>query len=790
MRSETPLARRRWIGFVGWSLLLYGTAMIFLQTEVALKLARGVMGYAGWLWGGMADLPTAWSGPTDIDAPERAGYALLTLHLPLLPWAAWVIGAFTLIWAVRVIPSTDIDMGGAESVAGVPAPTNRRISLLLAVAGLLVALAAGAWLRGSHLLPGAEGQWPGSNFDEMVYYTQTAIFTQGHPAYRDTFMAHPPGVVWAFTPALVLEKAWGGAAAFVAARQWLLLYSILAIPLVWACARKLGGTASAAVSAIVLALDGKAAFAPESDRRLPNVGVLETLVNVTSLAAFAFYLYAPDDPRRRSRWVFGAGLLAGMSAMCKIPGIALLMALLLYTLANRQVRDARWLAAGGVVGAGALAIPFFAAAPGQMIRQVIFFQLLRPQEVRAEIDQAARVAAYPEAQLTFLLAGLGMLAIAYMLWRWWHGEAQGAELWALPAFWAAPVVAVFIVSRSFHSQYYTQWVPPLALLAGAITSRHLWKAVTSGKVAAAATLGVLALPLLVTQWRVASYTTFDTVYQPTGQALRRNLGPGQQAMAFDPGYTFAAGVPPARIPLDGGYIVDTAGFTVYTAEGLDRAPWGDLLRGVFSFKGERNEEDILKEPQAQSALLAGAVGPQAVVLDQKIALPKLTSQSVRLLEGISTSRQDVDYAALLRTNAPPPTPLSGLPLTLAASTLARLSADMKPTVGVGRVDVGASDAIQLGLYWRPTGYPAGDYRIVVRIARSESKETAKQIDTAPAEGTEETSKWRPGFVYPDIRNIPLSAIAAGSYTIFIRAYDPRSSASTQEVQLPQRVQIK
>ncbi len=775
---------------MGWALLLYGTTMIFLQTEVALKLARGVMGYAGWLWGGMSDLPTAWSGPTDIDAPERAGYALLTLRLPLLPWAAWVIGALTLIWAARSIPPGNTDMDSVESVALEPKHNNRRISLLVALAGLLVALAAGAWLRSSHLLPGADGRWPGSNFDEMVYYTQTAIFTQGHPAYRDTFMAHPPGVVWAFTPALLLEKAWGGTAAFVAARQWLFIYSILAIPLVWVCARKLGSAASAAVSAIVIALDGKAAFAPESDRRLPNVGVLETLVNVTSLAAFALYLYAPSDPRRRSRWVFGAGLLAGMSAMCKIPGVALLLALLLYALTNRQLREALWLAAGGIVGAGALAIPFFVAAPGQMIRQAIFFQLLRPQEVRANIDQAARVAAYPEAQLTFLLAGLGMLAIAYMLWRWWRGEVQYAVQWVLPALWAAPVVAVFIVSRSFHSQYYTQWVPPLALLAGAVASRQLWKTITPEKVAAAAVLGVLALPLLITQWRVASYITYDTVYQPTGQELRRSLAPGEQAMAFDPGYTFAAGVPPARVPLDGGYIVDTAGFTVYTAEGLDRAPWGDLLRDVFSFKRERNEEDVLKEPQAQAALLAGAVGPQAVVLDQKIAIPKLTSQSVRLLESTSTSRQDIDYATLLRTNAPQASALSGLPLTLAASTLARLSADMKPTVSEGSVKAGASDAIQLGLYWRPTGYPAGDYRIVVRIASLQSRETAKQIDTAPGEGTQQTSQWRPGFVYPDIRNIPLSGIAAGSYILFIRAYDPKSSASSQEVQLPQRVQVK
>src|SRR3954469_13143765 len=85
-------------------LLLYGTALIFLQLEAPLKLLRGVLGYGGWLWGGLSDWPIAWGGPTDLDAPLRSLYTTLTPRQPLLPWLAWAAGALILI--VANAPST------------------------------------------------------------------------------------------------------------------------------------------------------------------------------------------------------------------------------------------------------------------------------------------------------------------------------------------------------------------------------------------------------------------------------------------------------------------------------------------------------------------------------------------------------------------------------------------------------------------------------------------------------------------------------------------------------------
>src|SRR5947209_785750 len=95
---------------VAAALLVYGTALIFLQLEAPLKLLRGAMGYAGWVWGGLADVPIAWGGPTDLDAPLRSLYGALSLRQPLLPWIAWGAGWLLLVVAHRTHKDSGADI--------------------------------------------------------------------------------------------------------------------------------------------------------------------------------------------------------------------------------------------------------------------------------------------------------------------------------------------------------------------------------------------------------------------------------------------------------------------------------------------------------------------------------------------------------------------------------------------------------------------------------------------------------------------------------------------------------
>src|SRR5207253_9928322 len=112
-------------------------------------------------------------------------------------------------------------------------------------------------------------------------------------------------------------------------------------------------------------------------------------------------------------------------------------------------------------------------------------------------------------------------------------------------------------------------------------------------------------------------------------------------------------------------------------------------------------------------------------------------------------------------------------LDLAASTVAVADAELQPVVGRGTVRAAPGQVVQVGLYWRPRDYVPSDLRVVVRLVDTAGA-TAMQVDTEPAEGTEHTTAWRPGFTYPDIRNIPLGGLASGEYRLFVRVYDPRT----------------
>src|SRR5262245_1104040 len=185
-REARPLARYARIAAA--CLLAYGAVTIFLQLEVVTKLVRGAMGYGGWAWGGpLSDLPTAWSAPT-VEEPVRGLYSALTLRQPLLPWIAWVVGAVVLIWTTgegtRDEGQGTRDNGNPKTNSYISRFTfyvsrivRRPSSIVFLLLGFSV-FALGAWLRTGNLLPGEGGRLPGSNFDEMVYYTMSELWVR------------------------------------------------------------------------------------------------------------------------------------------------------------------------------------------------------------------------------------------------------------------------------------------------------------------------------------------------------------------------------------------------------------------------------------------------------------------------------------------------------------------------------------------------------------------------------------------------------------------------------------
>jgi hypothetical protein len=823
-------------------LLTGGGAGVVLQLDLLPKLARALLGWSDWLAAGgpSAGWPSA-AASSPLDAPLTALYRAVTLNQPLLPWLLWLVGAGLLLepWRrpppgpdralplddMADTPPPDLPPGTRQAVgAAVRAPrrTLRRLRRLArerktVVEGAILALLLGICIlggaiRATNLLPDANGAWPASNFDEMVYYTNARLLAQGELPYRDHFLAHPPGVFYLFGLVLMGQTPWGGPVTFGVARLWLLIFSLLAVPLIFLAGRRLGGPGSGLLAALLLALDGKAA----------QVAVLETAVNLWSLLALVLYLYAPRTlrPWQRAIWIGLAGACAGGAALMKVPGIALAGALPLHALLRRRPRQALLLAGSTLGGVLLGLLPFLIAAPGPLLRETFFFQMLRPQEVRPGIDQASRIADYPESALTLLGATLGMVVLttAFLVVR---GRRERAALrgWVLVVLWALPVLAVFVVGRSYHSPYYVQWAPPLALLAAAGVARPVWRAIgavlprrpgASLVADAGAAFGLLfILPLIVAQWQADHTVEADRVYLAAGATLADLLpDPGAQTLAFDPGYTFVAGRPPVVIP-GIGRMIDSAGAMVYYGTDIDRAPWPDLIGRVLQFNRERNAQETFYSPAAQAAVLAALPQSAAVVIDGKIGEPQLRPQSIELIKLLSDPPRTIDYASVYPLR--PVTALDGPQgqgehqfggadgLALWRLTVEGLHPDGSgegphlleqgtpaPAGFLHRLTT-PHPVIQFGLYWQvPATFAGPDYRIGLRLLDAAGQVVA-QTNTRPDEDRAVTHTWRPGGLYPDLHNIQAPP-GPGTYTVQLAVYPDGQPAAADTWIAPLRIE--
>ncbi|MDQ2806669.1 MAG: hypothetical protein M3Z04_07095, partial [Chloroflexota bacterium] len=714
------------------------------------------------------------------------------------------IGAFAVVARPSSLAGRQSPVADAQSNddSTVPSPPIRNPqSAIRNFTPLLAVLLLAAITRGANLLPDAAGIWPVSSFDEQVYFTNARLLGQGELPYRDHFLAHPPGITYLLAPGLAGQARWGGPAAFGAARQWMLLISLAGVALTFLVGRKLGGVACGTLAAGVLALDGRAA----------GVAVLETAVNLWSLAALLLYLYIPRvlPHRYRALWIGLAGLCCAAAILTKVPGLAIALTLPLHALLSRRPLVAAGLVTATAAGVLAGLAPFLLLAPEATIRQMIFFQLLRPQEVRPGIDEALRIAAYPMSLLTTTLPVLGLALLAWAVGRglWAGGRGPGAggrgpssvvsentepstqhstlntqhsssfriphsafRNWLVVPLWAVPVLAVFVVGRSYHAPYYVQWVPPLALLAGAVVARPVWQALLPAGATGRArrwrglawTLAPLAalllLPLAVRNWQETMDVTPDTVYRPAGATVRAMSQPDDAVLSFDPGYAFVAGRPLAIVPGQG-RLVDSAGAMTYYGLGIDQRPLADLWNEALHFNKERNAPAVFQSADAQASIIGGFFNARLVVVDGKIGLPQLRGQTLGLLDGLAGDKQQVEHVTIYRIN--PTGPLDGTfgPLRLRALTFEQLNADGS---GNGTQTVQTSGAtitlkptgvVQLGCYWQPTA-PLVDTRITLRLVNTAGT-TLAQIEGAPDEDRAATHLWNPAFLYPDLRNLPI-----------------------------------
>ncbi len=425
------------------------------------------------------------------------------------------------------------------------------------------------------------------------------------------------------------SSAWGGPGSFLAARQLSVAYGLISVALVSAIGHRLAGWWGATSAALVWSID-------------PRVVGLNTQVRIDvpmamfSFAAIVAYLavhpaLAPRVTLRRQMTGLAlAGGLAALSALTKAVGVTVLFAIALDLIWRRlgpraepQVPSAPLLGIM-LLGAGAVSAivltPFMIAAPGELLPQAVFFQLLRPHTEIGLMDHIGQLAERPDQVPILVMAGLGLAVVtisvaiwvAFALWRRGRDGHRfaGPQLagWRVVVLWAAFNALVFTSTRHVLPQYQLHLLAPLALLAAGVGLIPLWLKSVPPVSALIRRWEVPALILVlvaVAAQQLPSWSRSAGGYVPEyvtmSRYIREAVPPEAQVLLLDARVAFLAGREPSRGAF--GYLVDPYGHLVFLGLELAGRRPAEMLQAVV--RGEEHDwSSVLASRRAQADLLA------------------------------------------------------------------------------------------------------------------------------------------------------------------------------------------
>jgi len=761
-------------------LLILSSAALILALRLPSNLAQVLSAYFNLQFGAATPIAGFFG---DWNAPFPS--------FGLLAWLVW-LGAALVLLKLKTPNTSPL----VRSYNYVPAIWGKSLPWLITGSILSLVLLLAWWSRAAQLLPDTTGQLPASNYDEMVYFTGASAWAQGNWPYHDFLLAHPPA-------ALLIIGTWlrmwglegGGREAFVAARQLCVGLGVATTGGVfwtagrlWARPGQPFAVLAGAGAACVYAVDGYAS----------GVAVLETVSNFAAVLACGVFIETTRLPGT-SRWhkilLITSGFLAAAAFLAKLPGLALFIALLIYLVWKnfRQWRKVGWLCIGfgfGLLTIGAIFV--LKGGVGAFLRQVVFFQLLRPQEVRVGIDEIARVSDYSETRLTIILGTLALLFLAYRLFR----QHNQGDLWLIPVIWSAPLLAVFILGKSFHPWYYVQLALPFALLTGSLfifsfqtrsirkpapvilrlllsyNRIYLW---IFG-------IALLAGPAFLTEWDSSHTVSLEKTYLPVADYIQaqgtKNDG---QMLSFDPGFAFMSGLQSARLP-DGKLLIDSAGYMVYLNLDIDRRNLLSLLGDGLATNRIRGQViATFERGRAQALVTEGLAAQRWAVLDVKLGLAQLTPQTVEFLQSASPQPpvtvgsnliwQGRGGGRLREWRFDNGLQLFPMGLTLSVGSQANvLTADNNDVLHLNSTQT-KDGVLDLRLVWRVVKPPTQPGKLFVHLINNVGQ-TVAQSDLAPLQGHANITLWQPGEAYQDVHSLPLPNLPPGRYTVQIGLYNP------------------
>ncbi len=307
--------------------------------------------------------------------------------------------------------------------------------------------------------------------------------------------------------------------------------------------------------------------------------------------------------KTQNLFVFLCGAAAGVAFLTKLNGVLVLVAVGLYLVGQRRWSDtARVVAGFGGVVAG-LGLPIVLQAPGDFVKQVALFQLLRGTDGITGPKRFEIFAITPQANLTLICAWLGVLGL--ML-----GVARGRKLaggWLVICLWLGFSLIFFTFSRAFYLHYYLTLLPLFALAAGGLPD--LLKLVLPQiKKQAVRFVLVGGLVIILSNALLAAGQTYGEVgYYPgpqnVGQLVQTQANPGETVLTLYGLDTFFA-ERPQPVTSDGKVLIDHYGGFYYNAYGLNKKSVGEVLGMVLSGfnPGAFNPQQILADPTSQQML--------------------------------------------------------------------------------------------------------------------------------------------------------------------------------------------
>jgi hypothetical protein len=507
------------------------------------------------------------------------------------------------------------------------------------VVPLVIAIAAMGRLTHLDVTP----RLSGASYDEAVYATSTRLFLHGILPYRDFFFPQPPVGVFIFSPAMLLDSTlWGGPAAFAAARQLSLDYGLISVVLVFAIGYRLAGLWGATAASLVWSLDPRAVG-------LSTQVILDGPMVMFSFAAILAYLLvhpalAPEaSPRRQLIGLALAGGLAMLSALTKGVGVTLLVAIVV-DLAWQRLRPGagpkRALARqyGSVLlGAGGVSsialVPFVIAAPGELVRQAVFFQLLRPREEITFMDRMSALWERPEYWPILVVAGLGLAVLIVSmalprLLRVWRRQPDATRFvrpatagWSLILLWAVANALVFASTPRAFAHYQLHVLAAVALIAAGVGLIPRWlESAPPVSVrlrrwelpALILVLGVVAVQQFPS-WTRAHFGSGPTTYGRLSTYINETVPAEAHLLVLDARVTLIAGREPSHGST--GYLADPYGHLVYLGLELRDRGLVDMALGVI--RREKNTySSIARSPSAQADLLARFAETDVVVVNK------------------------------------------------------------------------------------------------------------------------------------------------------------------------------